>query len=68
VSDPSDQPHATEEEAAAIMAVLAARAARPAEHRPAEPGPEQGWAAHWRGLRGQLRPGPDAWRFSGRRG
>ncbi|HYI55393.1 MAG TPA: acyl-CoA carboxylase subunit epsilon [Microlunatus sp.] len=38
-----------------------------AETRGSEPaGGTDGWAARWRGLRTSLRPGPGAWRLSGR--
>jgi len=55
----------TDEEIAALVVVLTAR--RPADTPAARPqvSPD-GWAARWRGLRTSLRPGPGAWRLSGR--
>ncbi len=57
-------------EVAALVIALAAvgRCARPPSSGPGV-GPDHGgdgWAARWRGLRTSLRPGPDAWRLSGR--
>jgi hypothetical protein len=53
----------TDEELAALLVVLAAR--RPAA-KPARSG-RSGWSAHWRSVRVDLPPGPDAWRMSSRR-
>ena len=50
---------ATPEEVAALLAVVAARAARRAPPRPAR----SGWPGH--PLRAPLHPGPGAWRASG---
>ena len=56
----------TEEEVAALVAVLLAR-------RPVSGGPtvaidrnSAGWSAYWRSVRAPLHPGPGAWRTSGR--
>ena len=53
----------TEEELAALVAVLTLRsggaAAAPAR-------PESGWSAYWRSVRAPVQPGPEAWRMSGR--
>lgn len=58
----------TAEEIAAVTAVLAAAAAEQAaagREAKAEQGPDA-WARTQRSLRGELRPGPGAWRsFSG---
>jgi Acyl-CoA carboxylase epsilon subunit len=48
-------------EVAALVAVLAARAAAASR---AEPPPRSAWADPARSLRGPVRPGPDAWRRS----
>jgi hypothetical protein len=55
---------ATEEEVAALVAVLLAR---PAPGAPA-PAPASGWADRAATLRGRVpwTPGPDAWRTAGR--
>lgn len=48
----------TEEEIAAVVAVLMAQAAaRPVE---AQPSPS-GWAAYWRSVGAPVRPGPGSW-------
>lgn len=53
----------TDEEIAAIVAVLTARsAARPAESEPLHHGNrEGGWAAYWRTVGAPLQPGPGSW-------
>ena len=54
----------TDEEAAALAVVLAAKlAARPAPGR-AERAPVGGWADRARAMRAPLTPGPGAWRRS----
>jgi hypothetical protein len=53
----------TEEELAALVAVLALRTG-PAETRPDRS--ESGWSAYWRSVRAPVQPGPEAWRMSGR--
>jgi hypothetical protein len=58
----------TDEEAAALAVVLAAKlAAPPAQGRPRR-GPAGGWADRARALRTPLTPGPGAWRNSARPG
>jgi Acyl-CoA carboxylase epsilon subunit len=57
--------HPTVEEIAAFVVALSALSATAAT--PPAPAGSDGWAARWRGLRTELRPGPQAWRFSGRR-
>jgi hypothetical protein len=53
----------TDEELAAVIAVLTLRASVPAP----EPRPqESGWSAYWRSVRAPVQPGPEAWRMSGR--
>jgi hypothetical protein len=48
----------TEEEIAAVVAVLTAVAAA----HPAEPEqPRSGWAAYWRSVRAPIQPGPGKW-------
>lgn len=58
--------HPSDEELAALVAVLSAHSA------PASPGKptltQSNWAAYWRGVRAPLLPGPGAWRASGRTG
>ena len=54
-------PDATEEEIAAVVAVLAALRAPAAEDRR----PRSEWAANVRKMRTTLRRGPGAWRASG---
>ena len=51
----------TEEELAALIAVVAARSASVA---PAKPKPRSEWGHPVRAVRGPHRPGPDAWRRS----
>jgi hypothetical protein len=62
--------HPTEEDVAAVIAVLAARLAaraRAARHSaPAQRRPAAGWAQRSRLLRAPLEPGPGAWRRSAR--
>jgi len=54
----------TDEELAAVWAVLASRpAAGPTEPQRAE---ASGWSAYWRAVRAPLAPGPSAWRASAR--
>ena len=55
----------TDEELAALVAVLTALAA-PAERPSSVPPPAGGWSAYWRAVRAPLSPGPDAWGASGR--
>ncbi len=55
-------PGATDQEVAALVAVVAAMAA--ADHAtPRQAGPE--WSAHHRKLHPSYRPGPGGWRSSG---
>lgn len=59
----------TPEEVAALMVALEVSSAptRPDPvAAPTGPPATSGWAARWRGLRIEPRPGPDAWRQSGR--
>jgi hypothetical protein len=52
----------TEEELAALIAVLALRRGTAA---PSSPSPrESGWSAYWRSVRAPVQPGPEAWRMS----
>lgn len=57
VGDPTD------EEIAALLAVLAARATAPAASEPTTPASR--WAAHWRSAGSPPPAGPDGWRNSG---
>ncbi|HYP45130.1 MAG TPA: acyl-CoA carboxylase subunit epsilon [Propionibacteriaceae bacterium] len=58
----------TDEELAALVAVLSARTgAGQTGAGPAEPPTTSGWSAYWRAVRAPLRPGPGAWRAAGRR-
>jgi Acyl-CoA carboxylase epsilon subunit len=60
--------HPSDEELAALTAVLAAVfTGRDPGARPGRPG-ASGWASRSRGLRAPLRHGPDAWRRSARPG
>ena len=53
----------TDEELAALVAVLALARGRPES----EPAPRpSGWSAYWRSVRAPVTPGPNAWRMSGR--
>jgi hypothetical protein len=67
VSDQADQPlqvvkgEPTEDELAALVAVISAKAAE-AEQEPKER--PSNWAAYWRSVRRPLQPGPGAWRAS----
>ena len=54
----------TDEELAAVVAVLEALAARPGPE-PVAP-PTSGWAAYWRTLRAPVPPGPSGWQAAGR--
>lgn len=54
----------TEEEIAAVVAVITARATTAAAP---EPEPRSGWAAYWRAVRAPLQPGPASWRAAYRR-
>ncbi|MBM7025582.1 acyl-CoA carboxylase subunit epsilon [Clavibacter sp. DM3] len=55
----------TEEEIAAVTAVLAALAAQPAAEQPVRPAPDA-WQRSQRAVRGTLVPGPGRWRgFAG---
>ncbi|HEX6197797.1 MAG TPA: acyl-CoA carboxylase subunit epsilon [Jiangellaceae bacterium] len=51
----------TEDELAALVAAISAKAAE-AAHQPAER--PSNWAAYWRSVRAPLQPGPGAWRAS----
>ena len=53
----------TEEELAALVAVLALRSSRGERSRPSA---SAGWSAYWRSVRAPVQPGPEAWRMSGR--
>ena len=54
----------SEEEIAAVVAVLTAQAAaRPAEPEP----PRSGWAAYWRSVKAPIEPGPGKWQDAVRR-
>lgn len=56
--------NATDEEIAAVTAVVSALA-RPADR--SEPAATaNGWAAHWRRMGAAPAPGPDTWRMSAR--
>ena len=53
----------TDEEVAALVAVLTLTGRRP------EPEPDtesSGWSAYWRTVKAPILPGPDAWRMSAR--
>jgi hypothetical protein len=52
----------TEEELAALVAVLALRSAADQEPQATQ----TGWSAYWRSVRAPVQPGPEAWRMSGR--
>ncbi|MDX2968861.1 acyl-CoA carboxylase subunit epsilon [Kribbella solani] len=52
----------TPEELAALVAVLAARAAAPAPS--SDPQRANNWASYWRNARQPLHPGPGQWRAS----
>lgn len=52
----------TDEELAALVAVIASRAATPPPA--AEAGPPRTWSAYWRSVGATPRPGPGAWRGS----
>ncbi|MBA3233345.1 MAG: acyl-CoA carboxylase subunit epsilon [Propionibacteriales bacterium] len=55
----------TDEEVAALVAVVAARGAAAAGvNRAADRRQRSGWADHARGVRGRHLPGPGAWRAS----
>jgi hypothetical protein len=53
----------SEDELAALLAVLKDRAANSAA-APQEA--DNGWSAYWRAMRAPLRPGPGGWQASGR--
>jgi hypothetical protein len=53
----------TDEELAALVAVLSLRSGGEASE--SEPQPS-GWSAYWRSVRAPVQPGPEAWRMSGR--
>ena len=53
----------TEEELAALVAVLTLRSGGGAE---ASARQESGWSAYWRSVRAPVQSGPEAWRMSGR--
>ena len=52
----------TDEDLAALVAVLSLRSGGGGEPPPT-PG---GWSAYWRSVRAPVQPGPEAWRMSGR--
>ncbi len=52
----------SEEELAALVAVLALRSSA----EPEPPTASAGWSAYWRSVRAPVQPGPEAWRMSGR--
>lgn len=52
----------TDEEMAALVAVVAARRGGPAAELPAEP---SGWSAHWRRLRAPVTIATNGWQMSG---
>jgi hypothetical protein len=52
----------TDEELAAVVAVLLSQ---PAPPEPAV-APASGWSAYWRSVRAPVQPGPGAWRMSSR--
>jgi len=54
----------TEDELAAVMAVLTAQFAQQRQEA-ATPG-RSGWSAYWRSVRSPIQPGPSAWRMSWR--
>jgi hypothetical protein len=56
--------HPTEEEVAALLVVLSARAA--AEPTTTLPATASGWASYARAVRAPLQPGPGAWLASAR--
>jgi hypothetical protein len=56
--------HPTEEEVAALLVVLSARAT--AEPTTAAPATASGWASYARAIRAPLQPGPGAWQASAR--
>ncbi|QDP95709.1 acyl-CoA carboxylase subunit epsilon [Microlunatus elymi] len=49
----------TDEEVAAVVAVLTARAAASPNTRVEEP--KSGWAAYWRSVGAPVHPGPGSW-------
>jgi hypothetical protein len=53
----------TDEEVAALVAVLALWSRHPEPEPASSP---SGWSAYWRSVRAPLSPGPNAWRMSGR--
>lgn len=59
VGDPTD------EEIAALLAVLTARAAAVTAAAPRPSTPASRWAAHWRAAGAPPPSGPDGWRTSG---
>jgi len=66
VNDQNERPllvkgEPSEDELAALVAVISATAAE-AQHQPPER--PSTWAAYWRSVRQPLRPGPGAWRTS----
>lgn len=54
----------TDNELAAIVAVISAKTAEAAAVPSPEPERPSTWAAYWRTVRAPLRPGPGAWRTS----
>lgn len=59
VGDPTD------EEIAALLTVLATRAAAAGSGDSEPSAPTSRWAAHWRAAGAPQPPGPDGWRSSG---
>ena len=57
--------HPTEEEVAALLVVLSARAT-PEPTTTAAPTRTSGWASYARAIRAPLQPGPGAWEASAR--
>jgi hypothetical protein len=53
----------TDEELAALVAVLTLVGREPAPEPATRP---SGWSAYWRSVRAPITPGPNAWRMSGR--
>ena len=49
----------TDEEVAAVVAVLTARAGAAPQNAPEEP--TSGWAAYWRSVGAPVQPGPGSW-------
>ncbi|SDT06087.1 acyl-CoA carboxylase subunit epsilon [Microlunatus soli] len=58
------QGNPTDEEIAAVVAVITARSVAPTA---ADAAPRSGWAAYWRAVRAPLPPGPGSWQAAYRR-